>query len=80
VHHTLGDYLPDAFGPKDLEIKTLLMDEQDHGFALSGDDLSQAPFAPPTRATRRTANPQRRGAAVPRWPYLQRQLCGKRRV
>ena len=40
--HTLADYLPDAFGPKDLEIKTLLMDEQDHGFALSGDDLSQA--------------------------------------
>ena len=31
--HTLGDYLPDAFGPKDLEIKTLLMDEQDHGYA-----------------------------------------------
>ncbi len=40
--HTLGDYLPDAFGPKDLEIKTLLMDEQDHGYALSGDDLNQA--------------------------------------
>lgn len=40
--HTLADYLPDAFGPKDLEIKTLLMDEQNHGFALSGDDLSQA--------------------------------------
>lgn len=40
--HTLGDYLPDAFGPKDLDIKTLLMDEQDHGFALSGDDLSEA--------------------------------------
>ncbi len=34
--HTLRDYLPDAFGPKDLEIKTLLMDEQDHGYALSG--------------------------------------------
>jgi hypothetical protein len=35
--HTLEHYLPDAFGPKDLEIKTLLMDEQDHGFPLSGD-------------------------------------------
>jgi cytidine deaminase len=34
--------LPDAFGPKDLDIKTLLMDEQDHGFALSGDALSEA--------------------------------------
>ncbi|WP_342324415.1 cytidine deaminase [Kosakonia sp. BYX6] len=40
--HTLGDYLPDAFGPKDLEIKTLLMDEQDHGFPLRGDALAQA--------------------------------------
>ena len=40
--HTLGDYLPDAFGPKDLEIKTLLMDEQDHGYTLTGDDLTQA--------------------------------------
>lgn len=40
--HTLGDYLPDAFGPKDLEIKTLLMDEENHGFALQGDALTQA--------------------------------------
>ncbi|EOF6512554.1 cytidine deaminase [Salmonella enterica] len=40
--HTLRDYLLDAFGPKDLEIKTLLMDEQDHGFALTGDTLTQA--------------------------------------
>ncbi|MDI5434813.1 hypothetical protein MJM45_29875, partial [Salmonella enterica subsp. enterica serovar Kentucky] len=29
-------------GPKDLEIKTLLMDEQDHGFTLTGDTLTQA--------------------------------------
>lgn len=43
--HTLGDYLPDAFGPKDLEIKTLLMDEQDHGFAPRGDALTQAAIA-----------------------------------
>ncbi|AKL11171.1 TPA: cytidine deaminase [Kluyvera intermedia] len=43
--HTLGDYLPDAFGPKDLEIKTLLLDDQDHGFTLSGDALSQAAIA-----------------------------------
>ncbi|QHM94204.1 cytidine deaminase [Kosakonia sacchari] len=40
--HTLGDYLPDAFGPKDLDIKTLLMDQQDHGFSLRGDDVTQA--------------------------------------
>jgi cytidine deaminase len=40
--HTLKDYLPDAFGPKDLDIKTLLMDAQDHGYALEGDALTQA--------------------------------------
>ena len=40
--HTLADYLPDAFGPKDLDIKSLLMDEQDHGYTLSGDALAQA--------------------------------------
>ncbi|KNC09945.1 cytidine deaminase [Klebsiella sp. RIT-PI-d] len=40
--HTLGHYLPDAFGPKDLEIKTLLMDEEDHGFRPEGDALTQA--------------------------------------
>jgi cytidine deaminase len=40
--HTLADYLPDAFGPKDLEIKALLMDEEDHGFAVTGDALAQA--------------------------------------
>lgn len=43
--HTLGDYLPDAFGPKDLQIKTLLMDDQNHGFALTGDELSQSAIA-----------------------------------
>jgi hypothetical protein len=32
--HALQHYLPDAFGPKDLEIKTLLMDHQDHGFPV----------------------------------------------
>ncbi len=40
--HALEHYLPDAFGPKDLEIKTLLMDEQDHGYPVSGDVLTQA--------------------------------------
>ena len=43
--HTLGDYLPDAFGPKDLDIKTLLMDEQNYGYALTGDDLAQSAIA-----------------------------------
>lgn len=43
--HTLQDYLPDAFGPKDLAIKTLLMDPQDHGYPLEGDALTQAAIA-----------------------------------
>ncbi len=43
--HALEHYLPDAFGPKDLEIKTLLMDEQDHGYPVSGDVLTQAAYS-----------------------------------
>lgn len=40
---TLGHYLPDAFGPRDLDIKTLLMDEEDHNLSLASDDvLTQA--------------------------------------
>ncbi|EFE93702.1 cytidine deaminase [Serratia odorifera] len=40
---TLADYLPDAFGPRDLAISTLLMDPVDHGFQLSlNDPLDQA--------------------------------------
>lgn len=35
---TLGDYLPDAFGPRDLEIKTLLMDEENHNLSLANAD------------------------------------------
>lgn len=54
--HSLQHYLPDAFGPKDLEIKTLLMDEQDHGFPLTGDTLARRPFRQPTAATCRTAS------------------------
>lgn len=48
--HTLRDYLPDAFGPKDLGIKTLLMDEQNHGFAPEGDALAQAAIAAANRS------------------------------
>ncbi|EMO7863191.1 TPA: cytidine deaminase [Citrobacter amalonaticus] len=48
--HMLRDYLPDAFGPKDLDIKTLLMDEQDHGFAPQGDALTQAAIAAASRS------------------------------
>jgi len=39
---TLADYLPDAFGPRDLAIQTLLLDPVDHGLTIKGDPLSQA--------------------------------------
>ncbi|CAI2459823.1 Cytidine deaminase [Serratia liquefaciens] len=43
---TLGDYLPDAFGPKDLNIATLLMDRVDHGFQLTlTDEVEMAALA-----------------------------------
>jgi cytidine deaminase len=32
---SLGHYLPDAFGPKDLDIKTLLMDQVDHHYSVA---------------------------------------------
>lgn len=39
---TLRDYLPDAFGPGDLRITARLLDPQEHGYALRGDELEQA--------------------------------------
>ncbi|ENA3445787.1 cytidine deaminase [Yersinia enterocolitica] len=40
---TLGQYLPDSFGPKDLNITTLLMDPVDHGYKIAKTDvLTQA--------------------------------------
>ncbi|WP_312055455.1 cytidine deaminase [Pantoea brenneri] len=42
---TLADYLPDAFGPRDLDITTLLMDAVDHGYSAEGDALVQAAVA-----------------------------------
>ncbi|MDQ1214207.1 cytidine deaminase [Pantoea anthophila] len=42
---TLADYLPDAFGPRDLDISTFLMDRVDHGYAAAGDELVQAAVA-----------------------------------
>jgi cytidine deaminase len=39
---TLGDYLPYSFGPKDLDITTLLMDKVNHGYQIDEQDaLSQ---------------------------------------
>lgn len=39
---TLGDYLPDAFGPADLNITERLLTPIHHGFAQQGDALQQA--------------------------------------
>ncbi|AHK20794.1 cytidine deaminase [Yersinia similis] len=40
---TLGQYLPDSFGPTDLAITTLLMDPVNHGYTLAENDaLTQA--------------------------------------
>ncbi len=39
---TLGDYLPDAFGPADLNITERLLTPIDHGFKVEGDALQQA--------------------------------------
>lgn len=47
---TLGDYLPNAFGPRDLEIKTLLLDDENHHFVLAGDSLTQAAIAAANRS------------------------------
>ncbi|MBE5252375.1 MAG: cytidine deaminase [Enterobacterales bacterium endosymbiont of Blomia tropicalis] len=47
---TLADYLPDAFGPRDLEITTFLMDEVDHGYSAQGDELTQAAVAAANRS------------------------------
>ncbi|SFN32164.1 cytidine deaminase [Izhakiella capsodis] len=38
---TLGSYLPDAFGPRDLNIISLLMDPNDHRLKAKGDELTQ---------------------------------------
>ena len=35
---TLGDYLPHSFGPKDLDITTLLMDQVNHGYTRESTD------------------------------------------
>ncbi len=47
---TLADYLPASFGPRDLDITTLLMDAEDHGYPLSGDALAQAAIAGANRS------------------------------
>jgi cytidine deaminase len=39
---TLGDYLPDAFGPADLNIAERLLTPINHGFSVQGDTLQQA--------------------------------------
>lgn len=41
-NNSLHSYLPDAFGPKDLNIESVLFDKQNNGFTPSGDALEQA--------------------------------------
>ncbi|MBJ3815429.1 cytidine deaminase [Shimwellia pseudoproteus] len=47
---TLGQYLPDAFGPRDLAITTLLLDDINHGLQADGDALTQAAIAAANRS------------------------------
>ena len=47
---TLGDYLPDSFGPRDLAIETLLLDDLDHGYKAEGDEVSQAAIGAANRS------------------------------
>ncbi|KFK97930.1 MULTISPECIES: cytidine deaminase [unclassified Serratia (in: enterobacteria)] len=48
---TLGDYLPYAFGPQDLEIDERLMSPIDHGFQLAlNDELAKAALAAANRS------------------------------
>ncbi|WP_437609708.1 cytidine deaminase [Erwinia sp. V71] len=47
---TLADYLPHAFGPRDLAIDTLLLDPIDHGYLASGDALEQQAIAAASRS------------------------------
>ena len=46
----LREYLPDAFGPRDLQIKTLLMDDVNHRYVQHGDALSRAAIAAANRS------------------------------
>lgn len=41
-NNLLHSYLPNAFGPKDLGIEKVLLDEQQHSFSAQGDTLAQA--------------------------------------
>ena len=49
---------------KDLEIKTLLMDDQDHGFALQGDALTRGNHRCQQMSYAVQQIPKRRGAGV----------------
>lgn len=46
----LHSYLPDAFGPKDLNITNVLFDPQDHGIQPTGDVLEQAAMSAMNRS------------------------------
>ncbi len=51
---TLGHYLPDSFGPRDLAITTLLMDDVDHGIAPGAMRCNRPRCLPPTAVMRLT--------------------------
>lgn len=46
----LHSYLPDAFGPKDLNIESVLFDTQNNGFTPVGDELEQAAISAANQA------------------------------
>lgn len=49
-NNLLSTYLPDAFGPKDLNISHVLFDEQDLAIPLEGDTLKQAAISAMNRS------------------------------
>lgn len=46
----LADYLPNAFGPRDLAVTTFLLDECNHGYLLNGEALDQVAIAAANRS------------------------------
>ncbi|HEY0209700.1 cytidine deaminase, partial [Acerihabitans sp.] len=60
---TLGHYLPDAFGPRDLSIHTLLMDGVDHQFGIMPADGRGARTRTPSAATPAKASETLSGTA-----------------
>ena len=77
---TLADYLPDAFGPRDLNITTLVMDKVDHGYRAGATRWRRRRSPPPTAAMPLQPGAQRRRAANRQRRLLSRRLYRKRRL